>query len=69
MSFFFNISQEDRLNLIKLALNNDVIIHNEKAYVQADGLSMGNPLAPQMAIIYMHFVEESILQKLPGILL
>ena len=30
--FLFNISQEDRLHLIKLALKNDVVIHNEKAY-------------------------------------
>ena len=62
----FNILHtKDIMELIKLALENDYIIHKGDVYKQINGLSMGNPLAPQVAIIYMDSIENKILESFP----
>ncbi|MEL7308257.1 MAG: hypothetical protein AAGK05_10605 [Pseudomonadota bacterium] len=56
-------SVDDCLSLIKLALNSELVLYKGDYYKQIQGLAMGNPLAPQLAIIYMHKVEMLILEK------
>jgi len=65
--FLRQLSVDDFLTLIDMALNNDFILYRDIEYTQTNGLSMGNPLAPQIAIIYMHFIEEEIRSREPGI--
>ena len=55
------LDSDDLINLMKLALSNDFVLFQGKTYCQIDGLSMGNPLAPQVAIIYMDSVEREII--------
>ena len=34
---------------------------------QIDGLLMGNPIAPQLAIIFMHYLEHQVIARHSGI--
>ena len=54
------ITEQDILNLIHLALDEDYVLHQGKTYKQTNGLSMGNALAPQIAIIYINYIESEI---------
>jgi len=66
--FLRKITVDDFLQLIDMALNNDFVLFRKNQYKQTNGLSMGNPLAPQIAIIYMHYIEQEIIAREPGIL-
>jgi len=59
------LDTHDFIKIMKLALGSDFIIFDGDTYQQIDGLSMGNPLAPQVAIIYMDKVERIILSSIP----
>ena len=58
----------DFVYLCKLVLENDSMLYETKHYRQNNGLSMGNPIAPQLAIIYMHYVERKILSRITQII-
>ena len=58
------LETEDFIAIVQLALNNDFVLYKEECYRQINGLSMGNPLAPQLAIIYMNTVESNILNSI-----
>lgn len=68
-TFFSMIQHSDGVSLIKLALNHDFVLINGKCHTQSNGLSMGNALAPQIAIIYMFHLEQELLSRIPEILL
>ena len=63
---FNNLSNDDFESLLRLIFSYDRILLNDKFYSQKTGLSMGNPVAPQLAIIYMNYIETSILNLLPN---
>jgi hypothetical protein len=44
------------------------ILFDSKYYVQTNGLSMGSPLSPTLAEIYMRFIEKHILFHHPNLL-
>ncbi|CAF2138891.1 unnamed protein product, partial [Rotaria magnacalcarata] len=49
------------MKLLRLALSQSAFSFNEKFYVQLNGLSMGNPLSPVMANLFMENVEKNLL--------
>ena len=61
--FFKDIPSQDFMELFKLCLCSDTIIHENACYSQNVGLSMGNPIAPQSAIIFMNFIEQKLLSE------
>ena len=66
---FLNLlNTDDFINLVALSLNNDYVLFSGKQFKQTNGLSMGNPIAPQLAIIYMHYIETQIQSKVKGII-
>ena len=58
------LSVDDSLSLVKLALNSEFVLYKGDYYRQTDGLAMGSPLAPQLAIIYMNHIENVINEKM-----
>lgn len=56
----------DITKLVELAMENDFVLIDGSSYRQVNGLSMGNPLAPALAVIYMDYVESNILRLLPS---
>ena len=62
--FFREMPASDFLDLLRLSLTSDTILCQNSFYSQSTGLSMGNPVAPQLAIIFMDFVEQKLLDRL-----
>ena len=60
-SIFHNFTKEDFCKLLHLAVDDTYFIFNETLYKQTDGLSMGNPIAPVMANIFLCDLETRIL--------
>ena len=60
-SIFHNFTNEDFCKLLHLAVDDTYFIFNETLYKQTDGLSMGNPIAPVMANIFLCDLETRIL--------
>ena len=52
--------------LLRLSITTDTILINDKGYSQKNGLAMGNNLAPMLAIIYMHKLDQLIIEKSEG---
>ena len=61
--FLMDIPVNDFMDLFRLCLFSDTIIYKEKSYLQKSGLTMGNPIAPQAAVIFMNYVEQKILSS------
>ena len=53
--------------MLSLIFGNTFFLFNESLYKQTDGLAMGNPLAPAMAIIYLCHLEKQIFDNCPQI--
>jgi len=66
--FFSQLSMEDYLSLMKLALEKDVLLYKEEHFTQINGIAMGNPIAPQVAIIFMHYIEKIFLSNNPAVI-
>jgi len=52
--------KEDIISVLKLCLEYDNIFCNGQYCKQEKGIPMGNNLAPTIAIIYMHYVEQKL---------
>ena len=52
------------LSLIKLCIKGCKFTFNENFYLQCFGMSMGNPLSPVMANLYMEFFESRLLPSI-----
>ena len=57
---------EGFLDLIRLCVGSTVFSFNGKFYRQKQGVSMGSPLAPVLACLYMEYFESELRQKIPG---
>lgn len=57
------MANKDFTSLLKLAILSDVILIHASFYKQNKGLAMGNNLSPLLAIIYMNFIEQKILNS------
>ena len=55
--------------LLRLCITSDTILIDGKSYSQKKGLTMGNNLAPTLAIIYMNELDELLLEKSHGTIL
>ena len=58
---------EGFLDLIRLCVGSTVFSFNGKFYRQKQGVSMGSPLAPVLACLYMEYFETELRQKIPGL--
>ena len=58
-----DFSKESLIKLIKLATQSDRINIKNSIYSQQKGLAMGNNLSPMLAIVFMDYIENIILNK------
>ena len=54
------------LDLLRLCVENNYFQFNDKFYKQKFGISMGSPLSPVLANLYMEFFETEVLPTLPN---
>ena len=57
---------DDIMNLISMVINSDYVLMHGSTYLQCNGLAMGNPISPQLVIIYKDYIEKRILDRLPS---
>ena len=57
---------EGLLDLIRLCVDSTVFSFNGKYYRQKQGVSMGSPLAPVLACLYMEYFETELRQTIQG---
>jgi len=62
-----NLCPADFKKLLTMALHDDVYLIDGKFKQQNFGIAMGNCAAPPLAVIYMHHIEQQILQQHPQI--
>ncbi|CAF4428758.1 unnamed protein product, partial [Rotaria sp. Silwood2] len=55
---FTKLAEKDLRNLFELAVTNTPFRFYDQLYMQVDGVSMGSPLAPILADIFMNHVEQ-----------
>ena len=58
-------TRDDFTKLLEIATKQSWFLFNEIYYQQIDGVSMGNPLGPTMANIFMCYFEKNLLSKCP----
>ena len=58
-------SKNDFRDLLNLAIKESSFTFNNKFYNQVDGVAVGSPLAPILAIIFLSYHEENWLNKCP----
>ena len=59
-----NLAKRTMKKLLKDACSKTAFTFNDKIYKQIDGVSMGSPLGPLLANIFMTELEKDIIQKL-----
>ena len=64
-TIYHNFNATDFKKLLELAVLDTAFIFNGKAYMQTEGVSMGSPLGPSFANIFMCSLEEQILKDCP----
>ena len=57
--------KSDFHNLLKLAVEESYFSFNNKLYRQIDGMSMGSPLGPLFANIFLSYYESEWVQNCP----
>jgi hypothetical protein len=62
---FADVSKEDFILLLQLALNSDLINIGGELFKQNTGIAMGNNLSPIVAIIFMDFIESQVRERIP----
>ena len=55
-----NITQDDLVELLRVATKHQLFKFNSSLYEQIDGAAMGSPLGPLMANTFMCFIEEKL---------
>ena len=65
-----NITQDDLVELLRVATEHQLFQFNGSLYEQIDGVAMGSPLGPLMANTFMCSIEEKLESedKLPSFL-
>ena len=63
------LSKKQFKKLLEIATRETHFLFNEKVYDQIDGVSMGSPLAPVLANLFMKHLEEIALENFKGNLL
>ena len=51
------LSVDDICDLLRECLSNNVFRFGDEFYLQKQGVAMGNPVAPIVAILFMHRLE------------
>ncbi|CAF0937152.1 unnamed protein product, partial [Didymodactylos carnosus] len=59
---FTNLDVKDLKHLFELAITNVPFRFLDQLYIQRDGVSMGSPLAPILADIFMEHIENKVEQ-------
>ena len=59
------LSVDDICDLLKECLSNNVFRFGDEFYLQKQGVAMGNPVAPIVAILFMHRFETLALENAP----
>ena len=62
---FFNISKTILNKLLVFATSESIFIYKDRIFNQIDGVSMGSPLGPSYANIFMCFNEVNWLEDCP----
>ncbi|CAF4195564.1 unnamed protein product, partial [Rotaria sordida] len=57
---YTKLTAKDLRNLFQLAVTNTPFRFYDQLYMQVDGVSMGSPLAPILADIFMTYIEQQI---------
>ncbi|CAF4157396.1 unnamed protein product, partial [Rotaria sordida] len=57
---YSKLTAKDLRNLFQLAVTNTLFRFYDQLYIQVDGVSMGSPLAPILADIFMTYIEQQI---------
>ena len=55
-----NITQDDLVELLRVATKHELFQFNWHLYEQIDGVAMGSPLGPLMANLFMCSIEEKL---------
>ena len=63
-----DLSENDFLSILSLCLLDDVYLLEGKLFSQTSGIAMGNSAAPPLAIIFMDYIENKILDTISGII-
>src|ERR1700759_3574110 len=63
--FSKTLSKSDFCNLLKLAVEDSYFSFNNKLYRQIDGMSVGSPLGPLFANIFLSYYESEWVQNCP----
>ena len=64
-TLFHGFDVESFRKLLELSVNDTHFVFNNRLYKQVDGMSMGSPLGPCFANIFMCQLEESFLSQCP----
>ena len=59
-TYNLNITQEDLVELLRVATKHQLFQFNGSLYEQIDGVAMGSPLGPLMANTFMCSIEEKL---------
>ena len=53
------------IRLVRLCAKSSIFLFDDKVYQQAYGVSMGSPLSPILANLYMEYFESTLLPQIP----
>ena len=59
-TYGFNLQQEQLVRLLEIATINQLFQFNGQLYQQSDGMTMGSPLGPLLANVFMCHLEEKL---------
>ena len=64
----YKILTEKFIKLLEIALTNCIFCFNRKSYKQLQGASMGSPVSPDIANIYMEYIESLAILSSPTLI-
>ena len=62
---YYDLPKTEMIRLLKVACKESYFFYGDKIYLQTDGVSMGSPIGPTMANIFMNYMESKFLQSCP----
>ncbi|XP_035433679.2 uncharacterized protein LOC118265073 [Spodoptera frugiperda] len=63
-----NRMSSDYMQLLRNLLTGNCFLFQDKCYLQIDGLTMGNPVTPILANLWMEYFEAKVLRQDPNII-